>query len=78
MKQMIRNGGNGREIQWISKLRWNKWLDMVDWKRNLMNKQIEMKQTIRNGGNDREIGWISKLRWNQWLDMMEISWKYIE
>jgi hypothetical protein len=30
MKQMIRYGGNDIEIWWISKLRWNKWLDMVE------------------------------------------------
>jgi hypothetical protein len=30
MKQMIRNGGNDREIGGISKLRWNKWLEMEE------------------------------------------------
>jgi hypothetical protein len=30
MNQMIRNGGKDREIWWISKMRWNKWLEMVE------------------------------------------------
>jgi hypothetical protein len=30
MKQMIRNGGKDRDIWWISKMRWKKWLDMVE------------------------------------------------
>jgi hypothetical protein len=30
MKQMIRNGAIGGETELISKLRWNKWLDMVE------------------------------------------------
>jgi hypothetical protein len=30
MKQMIRNGRNDKEIGWIRKLRWNKWLEMEE------------------------------------------------
>jgi hypothetical protein len=30
MKQMIRHGGKDIENGWISKLRWNKWLEMVN------------------------------------------------
>jgi hypothetical protein len=29
MKQMKRYGGKDRENGWISKMRWNKWLEMV-------------------------------------------------
>jgi hypothetical protein len=29
MKQMIRSGEKDRENGWISKLRWNKWLEVV-------------------------------------------------
>jgi hypothetical protein len=36
MKEMTRYDGNQMEIGWISKLRLNKWLDMVEmaWKSN--------------------------------------------
>jgi hypothetical protein len=30
MKQMIWYGVNDTKIGWISKLRWNKWLDMLE------------------------------------------------
>jgi hypothetical protein len=33
MKQMIKNGGKDRENGWISKLRLNKWLEMVEMER---------------------------------------------
>jgi hypothetical protein len=79
MKQMIRNGGKEREKNgWISKMRWNKWLNIAEKQRNLMNKQIEMKQMIGNGGNDRENGWISKMRWKKWLEIVEKTEKYDE
>jgi hypothetical protein len=30
MKEMIRDDGNHTEIGWRSKLRWKKWLEMVE------------------------------------------------
>jgi hypothetical protein len=30
MKEMIRNGGKDRKNWWRSKMRWNKWLEMVE------------------------------------------------
>jgi hypothetical protein len=78
MKQMIRNGWNGTEIWWISKMRWNKWLEMVKRQGKWMNKQIEMKQMIRNGWSGTEIWLISKLRWRNSLDMVDKTGKMNE
>jgi hypothetical protein len=75
---MIKYGGNDTEIGWIRNLRWKKWLDLVEWQSNWMNKQIAMKQMIRYGGNASEIGWISKMRWNKWLEMVEMTGKLEE
>jgi hypothetical protein len=55
MKEMIRYGGKDREIRLISKLRWNKWLDMMYMTGKWMNKQIEMKQIIIYDVHDGEM-----------------------